>query len=91
MCLAVPGLVLSVAGAEPALRTARLSFGGLVKEVSIAFVPDAMPGEYLLVHVGFAIARIGEAEARRVFEYLREAGELEAELEAESESKEGPR
>lgn len=77
MCLAVPGLVLTVSGGDPSVRTARLSFGGLVKEVSVAFVPDAAPGEYLLVHVGFAIARIGEAEARRVFEYLREAGELE--------------
>jgi hydrogenase expression/formation protein HypC len=81
LCLAVPGLVLSVSTDEAPLRTARLSFGGLVKEVSVAFVPDAAPGEYLLVHVGFAIARIAEEEARRVFEYLRLAGELVDEAE----------
>jgi hydrogenase expression/formation protein HypC len=79
MCLAVPGKVLSTAGADLD-RTGRVSFGGVVREVSLAYVPEAEPGDYVIVHVGFALSRLDEAEAARVFEHLRELGEL-AELE----------
>jgi hydrogenase expression/formation protein HypC len=58
------------------MRVGRVDFGGVVKEISLAFAPDACIGDYLLVHVGFAIAVIDEAEAQRVFEHLREIGEL---------------
>lgn len=77
MCLAVPGRVLSVSEGDPLERTGKISFGGIVKDINLAYVPDARPGEYLLVHVGFAIGRIDEAEAKRVFSYLKELGELE--------------
>jgi hydrogenase expression/formation protein HypC len=57
-------------------RTARVSFGGAVREVSLAYVPDAAVGEYVIVHVGFALSRLDEAEAERVLAHLREVGEL---------------
>ena len=80
MCLAVPGKILSIQG-EDFARTARVSFGGIVKEVSLAYVPEATVGEYAIVHVGFAISLVDEEEALRTLEYLKQMGELE-ELEA---------
>jgi hydrogenase expression/formation protein HypC len=65
-----------VADAPPLMRRARVDFGGILKEISLAFVPDAAVGDYVLVHVGFAISKINEEEASRVFEYLRQLGEL---------------
>jgi hydrogenase expression/formation protein HypC len=76
MCLAVPGKILSVSGDEPLERMGRVSFGGIVKEVSLAYTPEAGVGDYVIVHVGFAISRLDEAEAHRVFDYLREIDEL---------------
>ncbi|GHD60497.1 hydrogenase assembly protein HypC [Thalassobaculum fulvum] len=76
MCLAVPGRVLDVAGDEPILRVGRVDFGGIVKQINLAFVPEAQVGDYVLVHVGFAITVIDEAEAERVFRHLEEIGEL---------------
>lgn len=76
MCLAVPGKILSISGDEPIERTGRVSFGGIVKEASLAYVPDAEIGDYVIVHVGFALSKVDEDEAKRVFEYLAEMGEL---------------
>jgi hydrogenase expression/formation protein HypC len=76
MCLAVPGKLLSVEGDEPLERTGSVQFGGIVKRVSLAYVPEARIGEYVLVHVGFAISVVDEEEATRVFEYLRQIDEL---------------
>ena len=76
MCLAIPGRILSIAGDDPLMRTGRVSFGGIVKEVSLAYTPEAGVGDYVIVHVGFAISTLDQTEARRVFEYLREMGEL---------------
>jgi len=72
MCLAIPGKILSIAGAEPMQRTARVSFGGIIKEVNLACVPEAKEGEYIIVHVGFALSRVDEEEAQKVFEYLKQ-------------------
>jgi hydrogenase expression/formation protein HypC len=80
MCLAIPGRVLTIAGEDPLMRTARVDFGGIVKEINLAFTPEAGLGDYVLVHVGFAITVIDEAEAERVFEHLAAIGEIEAEL-----------
>lgn len=80
MCLAVPGKVLSVVGDDPVLRAGRVDFGGIVKDVNLAFVPEANVGDYVLVHVGVAIARVDEDEARRVFEHLQEIAAIEEEL-----------
>jgi hydrogenase expression/formation protein HypC len=79
MCLAVPGKILSIQG-EDFARCARVGFGGIVKEVSLAYVPEAKVGDYAIVHVGFAISLVDEVEALRSLEYLRQMGEL-AELE----------
>jgi hydrogenase expression/formation protein HypC len=76
MCLAVPGRITNVTDDPPLMRRARVEFGGILKEISLAFVPDAAVGDYVLVHVGFAISKIDEEEAGRVFEYLRQIGEL---------------
>ena len=76
MCLAVPGRITSVTDDPPLMRRARVEFGGILKDISLAFVPEAAVGDYVLVHVGFAISKINEEEASRVFEYLREIGEL---------------
>jgi hydrogenase expression/formation protein HypC len=68
--------VLSLSGDDPVTRTGRVDFGGIVKEINFAFAPEAGLGDYVLVHVGFAIALIDDAEAERVFAHLREIGEL---------------
>jgi hydrogenase expression/formation protein HypC len=71
MCLAVPGKIVSVAGDDPMTRVARVSFGGVIKEVSLAYVPEAGVDDYVIVHAGFALSRIDEAEALRVFDELQ--------------------
>ena len=76
MCLAVPGKIVSVSGDEPLSRTGKIDFGGILKEASLAYVPEANVGDYVIVHVGFAISRVDEEEAAKVFEYLREMEEL---------------
>ena len=64
MCLAVPGRVMSIEGDDPLTRTARVDFGGVVREVSLAFLPEAGLGDFVLVHAGVGISRIDEARAR---------------------------
>ena len=76
MCLAIPGRILSFSGENALMRVGRVDFGGLIKQINLAYVPEAKVGDHVLVHVGFAITVIDEAEARRVFEHLREIGEL---------------
>ena len=80
MCLAVPGKIISIEGTDQMLRSGKVSFAGIIKNINLAYVPEAKIGDYVLVHVGFAISTIDEAEAQEVFEYLRQMGEL-AELE----------
>jgi len=75
MCLAVPGKVLSIQGEDIAC-VGRVNFGGIVKEVNLAYVPQAGIGDYVVVHVGFAISVMDEREATQVFEYLKQIGEL---------------
>jgi len=77
MCLAIPGKIESVAGADPLERTGKVNFGGIVKEVNLACVPEARVGDYVIVHVGFAISRLDEEEANQTFAYLRQMNELE--------------
>lgn len=71
MCLGIPGRVVEVLGGDNLLRTARVDFGGVRKDVCLAYVPQAGPGDYVIVHVGFAISQVDEAEARRTLEVLR--------------------
>jgi len=84
MCLGVPGKVVDV-GDENGVLMGRVDFGGVARKVCLEHVPDAVPGEYVLVHVGFALSKLDEAEALRVFELLRELGQLD-ELEVEDAS-----
>lgn len=76
MCLAVPGKLISVDDQPALMRSGRVNFGGILKEVSLAYVPEARPGDYVLVHVGVALSIVDEAEANQVFEYLRKMDEL---------------
>jgi hydrogenase expression/formation protein HypC len=76
MCLAIPGKIQSISGEDPLLRSGKVDFGGILKEVSLVYVPEAQVGDYVIVHVGFALSRVDEAEAKQVFEYLRQMEEL---------------
>lgn len=76
MCLAVPGQIETINGDDPVMRTGRVNFGGIIKEVNLAYVPEACVGDYVIVHVGFAISRLDEHEARQVFDYLEQMGDL---------------
>ena len=76
MCLAIPGKIASISGDDPLMRIGKVDFGGILKEVSLALVPEATVGDYVIVHVGFALSRVDEAEAQQVFAYLREMEEL---------------
>jgi len=82
VCLGIPGKVVSIEENALGLTQGRVSFGGITKDVCLAYVPEARVGDYVVVHVGFAISRIDEEEAQRVFGYLKELGEL-GELETE--------
>jgi hydrogenase expression/formation protein HypC len=75
MCLAVPGRVVEIAGDGP-LRMARVDFGGVARQVCLAYLPEAAAGDYVLVHVGFAISRIDEQAARETLQALEQIGEL---------------
>lgn len=78
MCLAIPGKILSITSEDdPVMRAGRVSFGGIVKEVNLAYVPEAHVGDYVIVHVGFAISTLDQAEAEVVFKYLEQIGELD--------------
>ena len=76
MCLAIPGKITKISGEGPLDRLGKIDFGGILKEANLAYVPDAQVGDYVIVHVGFAISKVDEAEALKVFEYLREMEEL---------------
>ena len=76
MCLAVPGKLVSVDDAPSLMRSGKVNFGGILKEVNLAYVPEAKLGDYVLVHVGFALSIVDEGEAQQVFEYLRQMDEL---------------
>ncbi|MFB3788574.1 MAG: HypC/HybG/HupF family hydrogenase formation chaperone [bacterium] len=72
MCLGIPGKIVSISGDDPLYRMGRIDFGGIRKEISLAYVPEAEVGNYVIVHAGFAISVIDEQEANEVFQYLKE-------------------
>jgi hydrogenase expression/formation protein HypC len=82
MCLAVPGQIVSIHEPIPQekyghlFRVGKVSFGGILKDVNLAYVPEATVGDYVIVHVGFALSILNEAEAQRTFEDLMESGRL---------------
>lgn len=83
MCLAIPGKVVSV-DENNGLRVGRIQFGGIIRQASLDFVPEVQIGDYVMVHVGFAISRVDAQEAERTYQLLEEMGALEAELPPES-------
>jgi hydrogenase expression/formation protein HypC len=76
MCLAIPGRITSIGSGEALSRMGKVDFGGIQKDVNLAYVPEAKVGDYVIVHVGFAISRVDESEANEVFDYLRQMDEL---------------
>ena len=76
MCLAIPGRIISIEARDAVLRSGRVDFAGVTKQVNLSYVPEAQVGDFVLVHVGFAIATVDAVEAGKVFEYLAKMGEL---------------
>ena len=76
MCLAVPGKVTEILESPAGMTMGKVSFGGILKDVCLAYLPEVKVGDYVLVHVGFALSRIDEEEAQEVFRLLEEIGEL---------------
>ncbi|NOX62888.1 MAG: HypC/HybG/HupF family hydrogenase formation chaperone [Chloroflexi bacterium] len=76
MCLGVPGKVIEIQENPLGMTMGKVSFAGIVKEVCLAYVPDVQVGDYVIVHVGFAISKVDEQEAMEVFKYLQEMDEL---------------
>jgi len=77
MCLGVPGRILAIDPNPLGVAMGKVDFGGIMKEVCLAYTPEARVGDYVVVHVGFAISRIDEKEAAEVFRLLKEMGELD--------------
>ncbi len=80
MCLAIPGKIERITGDDPITRMGKVNFGGVIKDACLAYVPEAIIGDYVIVHVGFALSIVDEEEAHKVFAYLKQMDEL-AELE----------
>ncbi len=76
MCLAVPGKIVDISGEEPLSKKGKVSFGGIVKEVSLAYVPEAQVGDYVIVHVGFALSVVDREAAEQTLADLQELSEL---------------
>ena len=83
MCLAIPGKILSISGDSPVEQTGIIQFGSITKEASIALVPDATIGDYVLVHAGIAISIVQTEEVKRLFDFLDEIGDEIDNLELE--------
>ena len=75
MCLGIPGQVKKIYEANGA-RMGQVNFGGIIKEVCLAYVPEVEVGDFVVVHVGFAISKVDEAEAQEVFRFLEQMDEL---------------
>jgi hydrogenase expression/formation protein HypC len=80
MCLAIPGKIVEF-HENQGVRMSKVDFGGITREACIEYLPDAQLGDYVLVHVGFAISKVDEEEAARTYKYLEEMKQLD-ELEA---------
>lgn len=78
MCLAIPGKILSLTKTEDGvMRTAHVSFGGIIKEINLELVPEAKLDDYVLVHVGVALSIVDEEEANKIIKYLDGTGEMD--------------
>jgi hydrogenase expression/formation protein HypC len=79
MCLGIPGRIVEIteAGMDSLMRMGKVDFGGVTREVCLAYVPEAQMGDYVIVHVGFAISQLDETEARETLKLMLESGILE--------------
>jgi hydrogenase expression/formation protein HypC len=84
MCLAIPGKVLEIQEDGAGVRMGKANFGGIVKQVCLEYTPEVNCGDYILVHVGFALGKVDPEEAQRTYQALQELNQL-AELQIESE------
>lgn len=89
MCLGIPGRILEIYEKD-GLPMGRVEFSGIVKEICLAYTPEAQVDDYVIVHVGFAISRIDEQEAQEVFSYLNEIGEAGELEDAEAAARPAP-
>jgi hydrogenase expression/formation protein HypC len=76
MCLGVPGKVVAIQENELGMTLGRVSFGGIIKDVSLAYLPEVRLGDYVVVHVGFALSRVDEEAAKEIFAFLQSNNEL---------------
>ena len=90
MCLAIPGKLIEISQDAHGVRMGKANFGGIVKQVCLEYTPEAIAGEYVLVHVGFAISTVDEEEAKRTYELLEQMDQL-TELNAPLVDEIGPR
>lgn len=89
MCLGVPGKVTRIDESSSGMTMGRVDFGGITKEVCLAYVPEVKLGDYVIVHVGFALSVVDEEEAKVVFEYLKQVNDIEG-LDRAGETSEEP-
>jgi hydrogenase expression/formation protein HypC len=89
MCLGIPGKILETTDAN-GLRMGRVEFGGIARDVCLAYTPEAQAGDYVVVHVGFAISRIDAAEAERTYKLIEEMGQLSELAPTDTEGQEPP-
>ena len=76
MCLGIPGKVLEIFQADESVPMGKVEFGGITKDICLVYLPEVAVGDYVLVHVGFAISQIDEAEAQEIFSYIDQIGEF---------------
>ncbi len=76
MCLAIPGRVLEIAADAQGVRMGKTNFGGIVKQVCLEYTPEVQCGDYVLVHVGFALSKVDAAEAERTYQALADLQQL---------------
>ena len=76
MCLAIPGKVIEISQDAQGVRMGRADFGGIVKQVCLEYTPEVNAGDYVLVHVGFALGKVDEEEAARTYQLLEEMNQL---------------
>jgi hydrogenase expression/formation protein HypC len=88
MCLAIPGKVLEIQQDAAGVRMGKANFGGIVKQICLEYTPEVNCGDYVLVHVGFALSKVDEDEAQRTYHALEEMNQL-SELLVESETSAG--
>jgi hydrogenase expression/formation protein HypC len=86
MCLAIPGKIEKITNDDPLMRKGRVNFGGIHKEVCLAYVPEAKIGDYAMIHVGFALNLMSEADANESLDLLRQLAETEAEFYPDTEN-----